>query len=165
MIFMTHEELQRKLDTEEKETLVVYEMKFVDYVFDRLLESMTDEECEEAIKIMNTINNQGLVRMSGRLRTYVRHFRGEDITLSIDRLSHGEFCFLIAYIALRKRTYIAFNDLFGSLSRRSTVRFLDTFKDNEYLIICVSSEYSKRYYENLVNNIRNGVYPDYYKEV
>lgn len=154
MLILTLDELKEKLNSDfESDIMVVKDLNFDSYALKKMVMNLTEDDCAEAVRLINSINNQGIKNFYGSRLCYTVMVNEEEVVLGVNSLSHGEFAYLLGLLAYKNKRYIAIVDVFNFLTKKSIEKFLRLFKNNDYIIAVASNELIKEYYTNKLNEL------------
>ena len=111
---------------------------------DDLASRLLDKYCQtepnnmDILEILHSFN-KNIIQVDVKAHSYKVFFDGEIITLNFRNLSSAEKLFVVCHMASQLKETIIVSDRISSLTISNLYRFIETYKDNEYIEVAPPS--------------------------
>lgn len=135
---------------EEKKSLFSDKALF-DKRFSSMLLKMTEQDAEDAIRVLNLISNQGITNIDFSSLQYTVD---GNITLGFLNFATSELMFLLSFVADRAKMGIFIRNYMQQLNDSVCRTFFSIFKNSDYINIVLEEEHLA-YYSDMLNEVRS----------
>lgn len=129
--------------------LVADSLDFSDRHILDMYSSLSDEQCKEAARLLNVINNQQITKLNPKQLTYetLNALNKDGNSIPIFDFSTSEKVFMLAYFSKVYKKQIAVVWGLEELTLATLSKFFRLFKDVECLTICADGIFEIKGYE------------------
>lgn len=120
----------------------------------RLLEKycQTDVNNQEILEILHFFNKR-IIQVDVESHTYKLLFEEKIITLDFSKMGSGEKVFVACYLASELGEKVVVSDGISSLTQDKLQRFVDTYRDNEYIEVAPPTQTIEYAFKRLMGRV------------